>query len=222
MADGNRAEKTMASVTRKTQSRRQDRRVEWTQRFLAATEQLMREGHAYTDLSVDKLAGAAGTSRATFYVHFEDKGDLLRGLATHVLADIEFAARSWWQSEQLHDADALLAATTAIVAVYRDHQFLISAVIEAAAYDERVSDDYTTMINSISDATRQVIDRGQSAGTIRALPAETVAGALTWMVERVCHQMVRVTPPENDSVIARSLAEIIWSALYLESLFDDQ
>jgi TetR/AcrR family transcriptional regulator, ethionamide resistance regulator len=42
-----------------------------------------------------------------------------------------------------------------------------------------------------------------------------VAGALTWMVERVCYQMVRNSPPDNDDTLAAVLTQIVWGSLYL-------
>ena len=50
-------------------------------RLLDATERLMRDGASFTELSVDRLSTEAGISRASFYIYFEDKGQLLRRLA---------------------------------------------------------------------------------------------------------------------------------------------
>jgi TetR/AcrR family transcriptional regulator, ethionamide resistance regulator len=205
----------MASVTRSAHSNRQDRRAAWERRFLEATEQLLDEGQSFTDLSVDRLAGAAGTSRATFYVYFEDKGDLLRQLAKHVLVEVELAARRWWESPEKRDRQAMLAAMQAIIATYRKHRQLLSAVVEAAGYDKAVADDYYAMLRGIHTTTREIIEQGQADGIIREMPADAVAGALTWMVERVCNQMMHHASADDED-IARGLVEIIWATLYLE------
>lgn len=208
----------MASVTRATQRSRSDRRSEWQGRFLAGTEKLLSEGNAFTDLSVDRLAAAAGTTRATFYVYYEDKGHLLRQLSRHVMVELQEAAQQWWQSAARRDPHDLLAAIKGIISSYRRHQALMSAVVETAGYDPSVASDFQALMGDFETATRGIIEQGQSAGTIGDLPVGEVACALVWMVERTCYQMVRSTPSDNDDQLARALAEIIWRTLYLEPL----
>ena len=208
----------MASVTRATQRSRSDRRSEWQGRFLAGTEKLLGEGNAFTDLSVDRLAAAAGTSRATFYVYYEDKGHLLRQLSRHIMVELQQAAQRWWQSAARRDPNNLLAAMKGIIATYRRHQALMSAIVETAGYDPSVASDFQALMGDFEAATREIIEQGQSAGAIGDLPASEVACALVWMVERTCYQMVRSTPPDNDERLAAALTEIIWRTLYLEPL----
>jgi AcrR family transcriptional regulator len=208
----------LASVTRANQRSRSDRRAEWDGRFLAGTEKLLSEGNAFTDLSVDRLAAAAGTTRATFYVYYEDKGHLLRQLSRHVMVELQQAARQWWESAALRDPRDLLAAMKAIISSYRRHQALLSAVVETAGYDASVASDFQALMADYEATTREIIEQGRSAGTVRDLPASEVACALVWMVERTCYQTVRSSTPDNDDQLARALAEIIWRTLYLEPL----
>jgi TetR/AcrR family transcriptional regulator, ethionamide resistance regulator len=205
----------LVPATRKVHISRQDRRAAWEQRFLAATESLLRDGHKFSDLSVDRLASAAGTSRATFYVYFEDKGHMLRQLAQHILAELNHAASPWWDSPEKRDRPAALAALADLVATSRRHRLLLSAVIETAGYDERVAEDYNAIIAGLRAKQRQLIEQGQVEGTIRPMDADTVGGALILMIERGCTQLLSDNS-DDDKVLARSLAEIIWSTLYLE------
>src|SRR4051794_34010288 len=69
----------MPSVTRKSQSSRAERRDNIRRRLLAVLENLLDKGENFTEVSVERLVSEAGISRSTFYVYFEDKGDLLRG-----------------------------------------------------------------------------------------------------------------------------------------------
>jgi AcrR family transcriptional regulator len=208
----------MASVTRAAQRSRSDRRNEWEGRFLVGTEKLLGEGNAFTDLSVDRLATAAGTTRATFYVYFEDKGHLLRRLSRHVMVELQVAARQWWQSAARRDPHDLRAAMKAIISTYRQHQALLSALVEAAGYDASVAADFQALMSEFRAATREVIEHGQAAGAVRDLPVSEVAGALVWMVERTCYQMVRSSTADNDDNMATALAEVTWRTLYLEPL----
>lgn len=62
----------MPSLTRKPQGHRsvgrEQRREQMERRLLDATERLMRDGASFTELSVDRLSGEAGISRASFYI----------------------------------------------------------------------------------------------------------------------------------------------------------
>ena len=51
---------------------------------------------------------------------------------------------------------------------------------------------------------------------MRPLPTNHVASALTWMVERVCHQVVRSAPADDDELVIEALTQVIWNTLYLE------
>jgi hypothetical protein len=104
-----------------------------------------------------------------------------------------------------------------IIAIYRRHQTLVTAVIETAAYDPDVAEFYQQMLDDIIGNTEAVIERGKADGLIRAtlLTRETASG-LTWLVERTVHQTARFTAPAQDGALAQALSEIIWSTLYLE------
>jgi len=190
----------MPSVTRRPHAGRQERREQIERRLLDATERLMRDGASFTELSVDRLAGEAGMSRANFYIYFEDKGDLLRRLAGQVFGDLAASAERWWAVAWRHDPDDVRAAMTGIIASYRRHQPVLVALNEMAGYDPHVAATY----------------RGQDDGSIRReLPAATTASALTWMVERACQQNLPNRPADYDAELATSLTEIAWGALYL-------
>jgi AcrR family transcriptional regulator len=207
----------MPSVTRKATANRTQRRAEIEQQLLTATERLMGGGLAFTELSVDRLATEAGISRATFYVYFEDKGQLLRELARQVFGELSEGAHQWWDTADRHDPADATHAMASIIATYRQHKTLVTAVIEMAAYDQDVAEFYQQMLDDIIGNTETVIERGKADGLIRpSLPTRETASGLTWLVERTVHQTARFTEPEQDAVLARALSEIIWSTLYLE------
>lgn len=91
----------------------------------------------------------------------------------------------------------------------------MAAVVETASYDAAVAAEFDALIGEIRDATREVIESGQESGAVRALPTDQDASALTWMVERVCHQVV-LSAPADDELVVEALTQIIWNTLYLE------
>lgn len=207
----------MPSVTKKPQASRQERREQIERRLLDATERLMADGAGITELSVDRLATEAGISRATFYIYFEDKGHLLRRLATQVFSDLTEAAQRWWSVSARHDPADVRAAMSEIIAVFRRHQPVLVALNEMAPYDTAVGDAYRDLLAEVSSSFKAVIDQGQQAGTIRAqLSAETTAHTLVLMVERTCQQNLPSKPASFDAELADVLTEIVWGALYLE------
>jgi AcrR family transcriptional regulator len=179
-----------------------------------AIEQLIGQGASFTELSVERLAAEAGISRSTFYVHFQDKGDLARKLTTTLLSELREVSRRWWEvAEHAVRAD-LDAAITAIVDVYRRHAAAFTAVVETATYDTAVAEELRVLVQEIIDTTRAAIERGQAADTMRDVaPAETAA-VLTWMVERAGYQLVRGTDTDTDPKIVAVLTDIIWTTLY--------
>jgi AcrR family transcriptional regulator len=213
----------MPSVTRKPQANReqgrQQRREQMERRLLDATERLMRDGASFTELSVDRLSSEAGISRASFYIYFEDKGHLLRRLASQVFADLAGSGERWWGVAWRHDPDDVRAALHGIVATYRRHQPVLVALNEMAAYDPVVGATYRNLLTAITGRVTRVIEDGQADGHIRReLPAALTASALTWMVERACQQNLPGTPGSYDAELAATLAEIIWNTLYLGPL----
>ncbi|MEN4474697.1 TetR/AcrR family transcriptional regulator [Mycolicibacterium cosmeticum] len=207
----------MPSVTRKPQAKRQERRQQIERDLLDATDRLMADGASFTELSVDRLATEAGISRASFYIYFEDKGHLLRRLATQVFGELAEAAGRWWQVADRRDPSDVHAAMSGIIASYRRHQPVLVALNEMAGYDAAVRDTYGELLAGITDQVARVITEGQADGSIRrALPVAATASSLTWMVERSCHQNLPSQPPSYDAELATALTEIVWGALYLE------
>lgn len=212
---------TMASVTRvtgKAQAKRRERREQIERQLLEATDRLMAEGASFTELSVDRLATEAGISRASFYIYFEDKGDLLRRLARQVFGDLTHDAAQWWVVADRRDPADIRTAMAGIVADYRRHQPILIALNEMAAYDPEVGATYRDLLSGIATQFSAVIEAGQADGSIRTgLPAATTASALTWMVERICQQNLPSRPTSHDAELATTLTEIIRGALYLTS-----
>src|SRR5437660_329256 len=172
----------MPSVTRRRQSSRAQRREDVRDRLLAVVEQLLEQGESYTEISVERLVSEAGISRSTFYVYFQDKGDLLRSWFTEIEAELESAARDWWALDSGSRREDLRAALDEVVKTYRPHTTLMAAMYDAAAYDPGLRELVETMMSGNIAGLRKHIRAGQKEGFVDPdLPPQQTAQWLTWM-----------------------------------------
>jgi AcrR family transcriptional regulator len=205
----------MPSVTRKSHSSRTERRDQLRDRLLQAVEKLLADGESFTELSVDRLASEAGVSRSTFYVYFEDKGELLRAWFLEIFGRVEGAAREWYGLPPDFTRDDLRTALAHLVATYRPHTMLMSAVVDVSGYDPSVRDLVDRMMDRNVRAMRRHIREGQAAGTVDAeLRPDETAAWLTWMAERGFHQLVRGAGDAEVDRLVDAYTAIVWNTLY--------
>jgi TetR/AcrR family transcriptional regulator, ethionamide resistance regulator len=205
----------MPSVTRRSQSTRAQRLQDVRDRLLAVVEQLLERGESYTEISVERLVSEAGLSRSTFYVYFEDKGDLLRAWFTEIEAELESAARRWWALDSHSNREDLRTALDTVVKTYRPHTTLMAAMYDAAAYDPGVRELVQTMMSGNIAGLRKHIRAGQRDGFVDPeLPAQQTAQWLTWMAERGLHQLVRTAGDAELERLIDAYTAIVWNTLY--------
>jgi AcrR family transcriptional regulator len=205
----------MPSVTRRSQSSRAQRREEIRDRLLAVVERLLAEGESYTELSVERLVSEAGLSRSTFYVYFQDKGELLRAWFSEIESELEDAAAGWWSLGARSSRQDLRAALATVVETYRPHTTLMAAMYDAAAYDASVRELVRAMMERNIAGLRKHIKTGQREGFIDStLPARQAAAWLTWMAERGLHQLVREAGDAELERLIGAYTGIVWNALY--------
>jgi len=205
------------SVTRKTQGSRAERRDQIKTRLLSAVESLLADGENFTELSVERLVTLAGVSRSTFYVYFEDKGELIRAWLAEIISELDVAAQEWWSlgtDGGVSWAD-LRAALNRVVTVYRPHTTLMAAAFDAAAYDPGVREQVDTMMQRNIAGLRKHIRAGQAAGYVdeRLLPGQTAAW-LQWMAERGLHRLIRDATDDELRELIDAYTTIVWNTLY--------
>lgn len=186
------------------------RRREAEASIMAATESLLAEGNAYAELSVERIAAAAGRSRTAFYLYFRDKRELLVRLTEKVAEELYGIAERWWAGA---DARAELRPTTeAILATYTRHADLLRAVIETSTYDESMGEFWRGLVGRFVDATEERLRRDG----VEARTAAGMAFALVWMTERACYQHVTHGRRVPDEALVDALVEI-WEGVLPET-----
>ena len=186
-----------------------ERRAATRREILAALRRLLEEGAPVAGLSVDRIASEAGVSRATFYVHFAGKAELITALADE---DMEP-----WLAHALpvladpgSDKDAFHDVVRELVANWRRHAAVSAGVVELAEYDEAVRDAWHGVVARVALPLAEHLRRRWEGREHPHADPDLVAEIIAWMVERVCHQMVARGEPGTDEAVAAALAESIW------------
>lgn len=175
----------MVVVSKKMKTKSKDKRVARTQQALrSALLQLMVE-RGYESLSVQQILDRACVGRATFYLHYRNKEDLLRasleGLREHLTHD--------WQSASTESAETLppLGFSLPFFQHIDSHRKLYRAIVgrESGVIVDK------QMRRILADLVRRDLGSpGQRAhaGSAADLAAQYVAGALmaivTWWLDR--------------------------------------
>jgi AcrR family transcriptional regulator len=205
----------MATLSRRTQPT-SAKRAEIEARVLEATEALLGEGASYTELNIERIATRAGISRTAFYFYFDDKRELLMRLTEDVAELLYAEADAWWSGEG-DGAGQLDQALRNVIALYREHDVLLRAVVEAAGGDDSVAGFWRAVVGRFVDASRRRIEAEQGAGRIGPMPAEDVAFSLSWMTERACYQRLAQGADLADEAFTAGLVRIWTGALYGET-----
>jgi TetR/AcrR family transcriptional regulator, ethionamide resistance regulator len=184
--------------------------------FVSVVEELVEDGGRYADLSVEAIITAGGISRSTFYVYFDDKGDLLVAMARDVIGDLVADGASWWELPVDATREDLHKALRVPIETYRKHRTILGTVAETAAYDPRVREQQQNLIDQVVNALTTYIGDAQRAGVADAHldPART-AQWLTWMIERGLYQLVGTADDEEVECQLDALTEIVWRVVYL-------
>jgi TetR/AcrR family transcriptional regulator, ethionamide resistance regulator len=184
--------------------------------FVSVVEDLVENGPRYADLSVEAIITAGGISRSTFYVYFEDKGDLLVAMAQDVIGDLLADGASWWELPVGATREDLHKALRVPIDTYRKHRTILGTVAETAAYDPRVREQQQKLIDQVVAALTTYIGDAQSAGVADAhLDAARTAQWLIWMIERGLYQLVGAADNAEAERQLDALTEIVWRVVYL-------
>jgi AcrR family transcriptional regulator len=204
----------MTSITRRRRSKGPDSRTAIEDAITDAMTRLLTSGHTFTSLSVEDLAKESGIARSTFYMHFRDKGELVRRLMKRVTQELIDATNVWFTHDHPEQHDILRQALRSISQVYLKYQAIMLAVSETAAYDPDVAAMFKETMVHLTANTRAVLKGGQKAGWANPDATPEVADALTWMVERCCLQLLTVQKPAQRERMIEALAHVMSRSLY--------
>lgn len=190
------------------QARSGARRREATQAaIIAGLRELLLGGEPYSTVSIDQVAKAAGVSRATFYLHFADKKQVMFHLAYEIVEQ-RFAIGAEPLADPHIGRDALSAVVTEMVDRWMADARLLDAVVQLAEEDPAMREVWVDAIHEVGAMGAKLMRARWGDSPTAFGDPETLGQVLAWMFERSAHQLTR-DPTRRDEVI-RAVTEVVW------------
>jgi AcrR family transcriptional regulator len=190
------------------------RSEEIEQLLRAALAELMADGAAFRDISVERLITSAGMARSTFYVHFDDKFAMLAALSATTLKRLYTAQRTWMGKDRDVTAADVRDSMRRLFDAFADDEAVMRAVAEAAVYDPKIREAYVSSVQDYAGALERYIRRGQKGGWVTDLAPSPTGQVLAWMTERTVTQVAAGMSARRLDALADSLARVICSTLF--------
>lgn len=171
--------------------------------LLEATERCLARG-GYPGATTTAIAAEAGVAAGTFYVHFDDREDVLAQL---------FALRLRQLLDDVQDVLAIDALVTdgleallddaldVVLDTYRDHAATFRAALVQLPSSPEIRRVYWQAHGEIRDALVDFLRRGQSRGHIRDRDPEVLAETLLVVVQGANNPQL-LTDPAADATRA--------------------
>jgi AcrR family transcriptional regulator len=178
--------------------------------LIEATKRLLATGVAVADLSAERVSVEAGMSRATFYLHFKDKRELIVALAADQVAWKDQIGAETLAAPDL-DRSAVHQIIGDVLRLWLDNQPTLSAIIEMAEYDPEMSATWRSAMGEVAEtAGRQFAAHWENSPDAPSDPM-VIAEIFTWMWERSCHQILR--DPKRFDALRDAMTDVIWRVL---------
>lgn len=204
----------MAARSRRARATDTSPRPSVDDRLLAAMERLLGQGSSFGSLSVEQLAQEAGIARATFYLHFRDKGELVRRLMSRLTSEIIDSAGGWFRGGTAVDRATMQFALHGIVGTFKKHQAILRAITDTAGADPTVAALHAEMMAELSKMSRRAVAQVRREGRAApGAPAE-VADMLTWFIEMYCARFVSDLEGRQLARLVDAFAFICGNAIF--------
>jgi AcrR family transcriptional regulator len=202
----------MAVLSRRSprsDEKRRARRAAVQARVRDATEDLLREGNNYAEMSIETIAARAGISRTTFYDYFADKRELLLSLGATLVSETLGDADEW-RPDGDHDRTkvGMRRVVREIVRMYRHPVAL--AIIEATFYDLEVRAAWRAEQERHIQRAIRLIRAEADAGRFQAHGSsiEARARALHWSVHGAALHEVALKQEIDEDEIVDALVDV--------------
>jgi AcrR family transcriptional regulator len=182
--------------------------------LLESAERLLAE-RPLADIAVEDILKDAGVSRASFYFYFESKHATVAALLERIIDEIHAASLPWFERGETPPADALRAAASSSLALWRRHSAVMRASVEHWQSVPELREVWGGVMDRFTVAAAAQIERDREQGAAPAgSDARRLAGALVAMNERCFYYAVSAGDPADDAELVETLTGIWLASVY--------
>ena len=184
-----------------TRSAGRPRNPDADEAILTATLDLL-AAHGYAGISTDRIAAAAGVSKATIYRRWASKDDLLVAAAQSLAREVPAP-----DTGSLRDDLAHIAQGLATVFAHPRTARLIAALAERMLHDERLATALRSgFLAERRDAARVALERARTRGEVRSDVDPELAVDL---LAAPFYYRVLITGEAVDDALAEQVVEVV-------------
>lgn len=205
--------------TRRTRAKHETKKPSIEERLLAATERLLGQGQNFGSLTVAQLTKEAGMARATFYLHFKDKGELVARLIDQLTQEMILSFGVWTRNAERAKQADVRVAVEGMIRTFKKHQAIISAVRDTMATDENVSMLYVKMGKTIASLASESISTVARQGSGRKEAGPDIADALTWSIVLWCTHFIGQSDEKELNKTIKVFSVICNSTIFSDEPF---
>lgn len=177
-------------------------------------ERLFEQGQNFATVTVEELARETGISRATFYLHFKDKGELVARLMGRLTQEVVVSAGEWFDAKGQSGPQTVKQALTGIVTTFRKHHAIVSAVTATAGHDDTVARLHEEMMLRLCEHSRHALAWVKANNPGLEVHWDMMADVLTWCVEQYCARFVGQYDEAQLEALIDTFAHICNSAIF--------
>jgi TetR/AcrR family transcriptional regulator, ethionamide resistance regulator len=152
---------------------------------LDATERLLAE-RPFSELSVNDIIDEAGTSRTSFYAHFDSRTSVIAECLRRVMGEIAVAVDPFLAESEADLDTAVRASIGRWITVASEHGTVLRTVSEQWPHDERLRELWFSIMARFVAGTARVIRAARGSGQAPSgANEERLSACLMWGYERV-------------------------------------
>lgn len=183
------------------------------EKLLLGMEKLLAQGENFSTVSVERLAETAGIARATFYLHFRDKGELVAHLVEQVRREIVTSAGMWFEDASTTTREDLSKTLRGIIGVYRTHHTILSAMAQTAPTNAEVERLSRLMREDLCVQSRKAVRQLRQSNRAHPQSNDLTADILTLAIDHCSTLHPEMLKGRKFDDIVETWTHISWSAL---------